>query len=56
MKEFIKIPLTEEMKHEYEECARMLDEEGKEKDCSGCSLNGGNLECLGEYQWCKEDI
>lgn len=54
MKRFIKIPLTKKMEDDYEECARMLDE-GKEKDCSGCSLNGGNLECLGEHQWCRED-
>lgn len=56
MAEFIKIQLTEQMKKDYEECSRMLDEEGKEKDCCGCSMNGGSqFECLGEYPWCKED-
>lgn len=55
MGEFIKINLTERMKKDYEECARSLDEEGKEKDCEECSLNGGSqFECLGEYPWCKE--
>lgn len=54
MGEFIKIPLTEQMKKDYEECVKMLDE-GKEKDCGTCSLNGGpGVECLGEYQWCAE--
>lgn len=51
--EFIKIPLTIRMKEDYEECARMM-EEGKEKDCEGCSLNGGAVfECIGEYPWCR---
>ena len=53
MKKFIKIPLTKEMEKDYEECAEMMDD-GVEKDCSSCSMNGGNLECIGEYQWCEE--
>lgn len=54
MSKFIKIPLTREMEEDYAECARMADD-GEEKDCAGCSLNGGKLECIGEYPWCKED-
>lgn len=54
MSKFIKIPLTEEMEVDYAECARMADD-GEEKDCAGCSLNGGeNFQCIGEYKWCKE--
>lgn len=53
MAEFIKINLTKQMKKDYEECTRMMDKEGKEKDCDGCSLNGGpGLGCLGEHPWC----
>lgn len=52
--ECIKIPLTAQMKKDYEECAEMLNE-GKEKDCAGCSLNGGAFECLGEYSWHSEN-
>ena len=55
MGQYIKIPVTNRMIKDYEECARMMEEEGKEKDCDGCSCNGGdNLECLGEYKWIKE--
>lgn len=54
MQKFIKIPLTEQMEKDYEECARMMDD-GEEKDCDGCSMNGGSVfECIGEYFWCKE--
>ena len=54
VKEFIKIPLTKRMKEDYRECAEMA-ENGEEKDCEGCSLNGGAVfECVGEYNWCKE--
>lgn len=54
---FIKIPLTKQMEEEdYRECAAMMDN-GKEKDCEGCSLSGGsNFECLGEYPWCSDEI
>lgn len=42
------------MEADYAECARMADD-GEEKDCSECSLNGGeNFECIGEYTWCEE--
>ena len=35
---------------------RMADD-GEEKDCAGCSLNGGeNFECIGEYKWCEEAV
>lgn len=54
MKEYIKIPLTEQMKKDYAECAEMADD-GLEKDCSSCSMNGGNHECLGEYSWIQEE-
>lgn len=55
MSKFIKIPLTEEMESDYAECARMADD-GEEKDCVGCSLNGGeNFECIGEYKWYEEN-
>lgn len=54
MAKFIKIPLTEEMENDYKECARMMDD-GVEKDCESCSLSGGSLECIGEYQWCQEE-
>jgi len=53
MGEFIKIPLSGDMRKDYKECAEMMDD-GVEKDCEGCSLNGGNLGCIGEYPWCKE--
>lgn len=47
--------MTEEMEADYEECARMAGD-GEEKECTGCSLNGGeNFGCIGEYPWCKED-
>lgn len=56
MSEFIKINLSKKMKEDYKECARLMDEEGKEKECGGCSLNGGPaFGCLGEYAWCKEE-
>ncbi|MED9905270.1 MAG: hypothetical protein UFG06_13955 [Lachnospiraceae bacterium] len=52
--EFIKVPLTAQMKRDYEECAEMADD-GQEKDCACCSMNGGAFACMGEYHWCKED-
>lgn len=56
MSKFIKIPLTEDMEADYVECARMADD-GEEKDCAGCSLNGGEIfECIGEYKWCEEAV
>lgn len=56
MGKFIRVSLTEEMEKDYKECARLLDEEGKEKDCENCSLNGGNAGCLGEYSWEKDEL
>lgn len=47
---FVKVPLTKEMEDDYEECADMMDD-GIEKDCEGCSCNGGAVGCLGEYLW-----
>lgn len=49
--EYIKIPITQEMKDDLEECSRMADD-GEEKDCHECSLDGGdNLACLAGYDW-----
>ncbi|MCH1984567.1 hypothetical protein MCG98_18595 [Ruminococcus sp. OA3] len=53
MAEFIKVPLTARMKKDYEECAKLMDD-GIEKDCSECSMNGGNLGCIGEYSWRRD--
>lgn len=53
---FIKIPLTKQMEDDYKECAAMTDN-GEEKDCEGCSMNGGSeYECIGEYPWCSDEI
>lgn len=53
MERFIKIPISEQMKKDYNECASMTDD-GEEKDCSSCSFNGGEaFGCIGEYSWCK---
>lgn len=54
MGKYIKIPMTEEMEKDYAECARLIDD-GVEKDCNMCSLSGGNLGCIGEYPWRKEE-
>ena len=53
MGEFIKVSLTAKMKKDYEECAKLMDD-GIEKDCSECSMNGGNLGCIGEYPWRRD--
>lgn len=53
MEEFIKIPLTKEMRKDYEECTRLLNE-GSEKDCDDCAMSGGNQGCIADYQWCTE--
>lgn len=53
---FIKIPLTKQMENDYKKCAAMIDN-GEEKDCEGCSMNGGNeFECIGEYPWCSDEM
>ena len=55
MSKYIRVPLTEAMEKDYIECAEMMDN-GQEKDCEGCSLNGGNrFECMGEYPWRMDD-
>lgn len=55
MEKYIRVPLTEEMERDYRECAEMMDN-GQEKNCEGCSLNGGDqFECLGELPWCMDD-
>lgn len=56
MDKFIRIPLTEQMERDYKECAQMMDN-GQEKDCEGCSMNGGSqFECMGEFTWCKDEM
>ena len=55
MSKYIRVPLTEEMEKDYKECAEMMDN-GQEKDCEGCSMNGGSrFECMGEYPWRKDE-
>lgn len=55
MAKYIRVPLTTEMEKDYKECAEMMDN-GQEKNCEGCSLNGGSqFECLGELPWCMDD-
>ena len=55
MSKYIRVPLTEAMERDYRECAEMMDN-GQEKDCEGCSMNGGSrFECMGEYPWRKDE-
>ena len=55
MSKYIRVPLTKEMEKDYRECAEMMDN-GQEKDCEGCSMNGGSqFECMGEYPWRKDE-
>ncbi len=55
MTKYIRVPLTAEMEKDYRECAEMMDN-GEEKDCEGCSMNGGSqFECMGEYPWRMDD-
>lgn len=51
---YIKIPVTPAMERDYKECVAM-EAKGQEKDCSGCSLSGGNQECLANNEWVKDD-
>lgn len=54
--EYIKIPITQQMKDDLDECVRMEDS-GEEKDCYECSLNGGDtLECLAGYEWHEGEV
>lgn len=47
MSKYIRVPLTAAMEKDYRECAEMMDN-GQEKDCEGCSMNGGDqFECMG---------
>lgn len=51
---FIKIPVTNEMEIDLEECEKMAAV-GKCKACSECSLNAGDeWGCLGDYEWCED--
>lgn len=55
MAKYIRVPLTAAMEQDYRECAEKMDN-GQEKECDGCSLNGGEqFECLGEFPWCMDD-
>ena len=55
MANYIREPLTAAMEQDYKECAEMMDD-GREKNCEGCSLNGGErFGCLGEYPWRMDD-
>lgn len=51
---YIKIPVTPTMERDYKECVAM-ERRSQEKDCSGCSLRGGNQECLANNEWVKDD-
>lgn len=54
MSQFIKIPVTKQMLADLKECEEMADN-GEDKDCSECSLNGGEtFGCMAEQRWCKE--
>lgn len=53
MKEYIKIPVTDRMRTDLSECEKMA-EDGKDKDCESCSLNGGKFGCMGDRKWVKE--
>ena len=55
MSKYIKIPVTEQMQKDLRECSDMADN-GEDKDCSECSLNGGEIfECMAEQTWCREE-
>ena len=55
MSKYIRVPLSAAMEQDYKECAEMMDD-GLEKNCEGCSLNGGScFECLGKYPWHMDD-
>lgn len=52
--EFVKIPLTPDMKKDYAECQDLFAD-GEEKDCGQCSCDGGaEFGCMGEYKWNKQ--
>lgn len=52
--EFVKIPLTPDMKKDYAECQALFSD-GEEKDCGQCSCDGGaKFGCMGEYKWSRQ--
>lgn len=52
--EFVKVPLTQQMKNDYADCQAMIDA-GEEKDRGQCSCDGGwKFKCMGEYKWDKQ--
>lgn len=52
--EYIKIPITQEMKDDLEECWDMAAND-EDKDCSGCSLDGGASGCMADKSWYREE-
>ena len=50
MSEYIKIPVTQEMRNDLANCEAEA-EFGAEKNCFDCSLNGGEFGCLADYDW-----
>lgn len=52
--EYIKIPVTQEMRNDLADC-EVEAEFGMEKSCSECSLNAGEFGCLDEYDWLLDD-
>ena len=49
MSEYIKIPVTQEMRNDLAEC-------NMEKNCSECSLNHNEFGCLTGYDWLSDFI
>lgn len=55
MSKFIKIPVTKQMLKDLQECNDMADN-GEEKNCCECSLNGGEeFGCMAEQTWRNEE-
>lgn len=53
MIEFIRIIVTPEMREDLKECEDMASH-GEERECSECSLDGGDcIGCLAGYEWCE---
>lgn len=50
--EYIKIPITQQMKNDYADCQVLVDA-GKEKDCGQCSCDGGKFGCMADKRWCR---
>lgn len=51
--EYIKIPITQQMKDDLDECREMATDD-EDKDCSECSLDGGAFGCMAERRWYRE--